>query len=71
MDIYVIQPNDTIDEISEKVQVPVQQLIWDNQLMYPCELAVGQALFINNGSIVGTGRQIQSNGYAYPFISHW
>lgn len=27
MDIYVIQPNDTIDEISEKVQVPVQQLM--------------------------------------------
>lgn len=71
MSIYVVQPGDTIDEISVITQVSVQRLIEDNQITYPYELAVGQALLVNDGSVSGAGKEIVSNGYAYPFISRW
>lgn len=71
MSIYVVDPGNNIDQIAANYQVPVQQLILDNQLVYPYELAVGQALFINDGNHPGTGKVIRSNGYAYPFISPW
>lgn len=71
MSIYVVQPGNNIDEIALNYGVPVIQIIEDNQLVYPYELAVGQALLIRDGDITGTGREIISNGYAYPFISRW
>ena len=39
-------------------------------MIYPYELAVGQALLIRNGQGERT-MEIASNGYAYPFISRW
>lgn len=70
MDIYVVQLGDTIDTIAEKLGVDVSQLITDNQLVYPYELAVGQALFVS-GYSRGQKREIYVSGYAYPFISNW
>ena len=44
MEIYVVQPGDSVDMIAEQFGVSPQQIIQDNQLIYPYELAVGQAL---------------------------
>lgn len=68
--IYVVKQGDNVDEIADKTGVPVEHIIYDNQLIYPYELAVGQALFI------GTDREspeyfVKAGGYAYPFISRW
>ena len=50
MDIYVVQPGDTIDGIAGKYGINVQTIITDNQIVYPYALAVGQALFIDLGT---------------------
>lgn len=71
MSIYVVQPGDNVDGISFEYGVLPSVVIEDNQLVYPYTLAVGQALFIRDGMTGGTGREIRSNGYAYPFISPW
>lgn len=47
MDIYVVRAGDTIDSIAQKLETDPEQLIYDNQLVYPYELAVGQALFVS------------------------
>lgn len=70
MDIYVVQPGDTVDLIASYYGIDVSQLIFDNQLVYPYELAVGQALFIGGG-VRTPSRAITVTGYAYPFISEW
>ena len=70
MEIYVVQPRDTIDIIASTYGVSADILIYDNQLIYPYELAIGQALLIRNGQRERT-MEIVSNGYAYPFISRW
>lgn len=71
MQIYVVMPGNHVDEIAAGFGVPVQQVIEDNQLVYPYELAVGQALLIRNGQDTEGKRAVISNGYAYPFISRW
>ena len=38
MTIYVVQPNDTVDTIAESYQVPVDNIIYINQLAYPYAL---------------------------------
>lgn len=70
MEIYVVQPRDTIDIIASAYGVSANTLIYDNQLIYPYELAIGQALLIRNGHKERT-MEITSNGYAYPFINTW
>lgn len=70
MEIYVVRPGDTIDSIALALGVSVEQLIYDNQLIYPYELAVGQALFVDR-NIRNADRAISVSGYAYPFISPW
>jgi len=69
-EIYVVQQGDTIDGIAEKFSVDVSRVAEDNQLVYPYELAVGQALFIDLGTR-NPAKTIRSVGYAYPFISRW
>ena len=49
MEIYVVKAGDSVDSIAASLGIPVDQLIWDNQIEYPYRLAVGQALFIGNG----------------------
>lgn len=86
MAIYVVQSGDSIDTIANRFFVDVSEIIYDNQLIYPYELALGQALFIGEnssqdeknqsteqqaGEAFNERRSLRVNGYAYPFISEW
>ncbi len=71
MDIYVVQTGDTIDLIAERAGADVQKIIYDNQLVYPFALAVGQALLIDDNTAAKDRRSLYVNGFAYPFISGW
>ena len=70
MSIYVVSPGDTVDMIANQNALDVNQIILDNQLVYPYELAVGQALYLQEGRRDAT-RSIAVSGYVYPFISQW
>ena len=70
MEIYTVETGDNIDEIAARFQVNVSDLIYDNQLVYPYRLAVGQALVIRLNRN-RERKEIISSGYAYPFISPW
>lgn len=70
MEIYVVQPGDSVDSIAQSTGADLSALLSANQLEYPYRLAVGQALFIpGGGGKVSLGPACQSLGYAYPFIS--
>lgn len=77
MEIYVVQPEDTVDRIAEETGADVASIISTNQLEYPYRLTVGQALLVSKKNEYLTEaekisrRQISSSGYAYPFISSW
>lgn len=66
----MVQPKDTVDNIARRFRISVQQIIQDNQLIYPYELAVGQALLLIQGER-SPDRSLSVSGYAYPFISPW
>lgn len=68
MEIYVVQPGDSVDIIAGYFGFSAEQIIYDNQLVYPYSLAVGQSLLINTG-MEPNRREAFYNGYAYPFIS--
>lgn len=70
MRIYVVQPGDSVDAIAASQNVPAQSIIYDNQLVYPYALAVGQALLLSDTS-GADGYPAYAGGYAYPFISRW
>ena len=70
MDIYVVRPGDTVGGIAAYYGMNVSQIIYDNQLVYPYALAVGQALFIR-GDVRMPDRSVFVSGYAYPFINMW
>lgn len=69
MDIYVVQQGDNVDAIAAKYQISVDVLTFDNQIEYPYRLAVGQALFIDDGQEAPDRRPLYVSGYAYPFIT--
>ncbi len=86
MRIYVVQPGDSVDAIADSQNVSAQTIIYDNQLVYPYALAVGQALLLSEASApsnadtsAGSGTDVFGaaeypayvGGYAYPFISRW
>ena len=77
MEIYVVQPDDTIDRIAKKTGADTASIIRTNQLEYPYRLAIGQALLVSERNKELTEaekirrRRIESSGYAYPFISPW
>lgn len=85
MKIYVVQPGDGIDAIADSQNVSAQDIIYDNQLIYPYALAVGQALLLSGAPGSGGAGAPADNtadtsmaaypayvgGYAYPFISRW
>ncbi len=68
MEIYVVNPGDTVDSIATENGVPVDTILYNNQLEYPYELAVGQALLLSKGEGERGGKTVEVNGYAYPFI---
>jgi len=73
MEIYVVKRFDSVDSIAAASGVPVERIVADNQLVYPYELAIGQALLLRNGTDITQENKIRAmiNGYAYPFISNW
>ena len=70
MEIYVVKPGDTVNTIAASRNISAETIIYDNQLIAPYELAVGQALFLGTGTRNPTGT-ISVSGYAYPFINEW
>lgn len=71
MDIYVVKEGDSVDGIAAEFQVSPQTIIFDNQLVYPYKLAIGQSLLINDGQVRENRRQAVIRGFAYPFISRY
>ena len=70
MQIYVVEPGDTIDSIAERFSVTTSEISYVNQIPPPYSLAVGQAILVQTeGVSADSGRY--SKGYAYPFISRW
>lgn len=67
--IYVVKPGDNVDKIAAEAGIPVEKLIEDNQIEYPYRLAVGEALYISDGS-KDQSYLLYSSGYAYPFIDN-
>lgn len=73
MEIYIVRSGDTVDTIADAYGIPAQSIIYDNQLVYPYPLAIGQALLLSEaGENNDTpSYPAYSGGYAYPFISRW
>lgn len=71
MGIYVVQPGDSVDSIAAAHGVSPYTVIYDNQLIPPYALAIGQALLISPETSSPPEEIIISNGYAYPYISPW
>lgn len=72
MQIRVVSSGDTVDSIAAEYGIPVDRLIYDNQLIYPYRLALGQALLIVENGEIGEGpKGIRVSGYAYTYISPW
>lgn len=71
MFIYIVEPGDTLDNIASNYGVRVEELSYANQIPYPYQLAIGQAILIPIGEEVVNKRIVTANGYAYPFISPW
>ncbi len=70
MEIYVVQPGDTVDGIARQYGVSAENIIFNNQLEAPYPLAIGQALLIGEPR-EGTERVRNAGGYAYTYISRW
>lgn len=68
MKIYVVKPGDNVDSIANAQGIPVETLVYDNQINPPYRLAVGQALYIAEYSPPEDKTPLYVFGYAYPFI---
>lgn len=69
MNIYVVRPGDRVENIADAANIPVETLIYDNQIPYPYRLAVGQAIFIGGQKQTEEKKPLYISGYAYPFIA--
>lgn len=68
--IYVVNLGDTVDSIAADYGISPQSIIYNNQLVYPYPLAIGQALLLTVNPNQSIDRKtVVTNGYAYPFIS--
>ncbi|MCD8078360.1 MAG: glycosyl hydrolase family 18 protein [Lachnospiraceae bacterium] len=70
MAVYVVKADDSVETIAAAAGVSVEQLVSENQIPYPYRLAIGQALYLPAEMTV-PGREINTNGYAYPFIGNY
>lgn len=68
MEIYVVKEGDTVDSIADRYGISASSIIFNNQLVYPYALAVGQALLLSSGAPSIPSYPAYVNGYAYPFI---
>lgn len=76
MSIHVVKEGESVDTIAAAYGITTAALLYANQIPYPYQLAIGQALLIQDRAQdeQGVDRErniIVSNGYAYPFISEW
>ena len=71
MQIYVVREGDNVDSIALNFGVSPETIIFDNQLIYPYKLALGQSLLINDGELRNDRRSAVIRGFAYPFISRY
>lgn len=71
MEIYVVRPGDSVDRIAQEFSVSAESIIWNNQLVFPYPLAVGQALLVGEYDETTDPRRIDAGGYAYTYISNW
>ena len=69
MTIYIVKPGDTVDIIASSYGISTDSIIYNNQLVYPYRLAIGQALLLTVGESNSDRLTIITNGYAYPFIN--
>ena len=44
MEIYVVNPGDTVDSVAQRYGVQTESILYANQIPYPYQLAIGQAL---------------------------
>ena len=68
MTIHVVASGDTVSSIARDYAVPLDTIIYNNQLVFPYNLAVGQALLISTMDESVPTQEVVTNGYAYPFI---
>lgn len=68
MQIYVVKEGDSVDSIAASNNTSAASIIYNNQLIYPYALAIGQALLLSSGDSPQTNYAAFINGYAYPFI---
>ena len=71
MEIYVVQPGDSVDSIAAAQGISVDSILYNNQIIYPYRLALGQALLLTKGISATERRTVNVGGYAYPFISRY
>ena len=71
MQIHVVTEGETVDTIAQAYGIPTEVLIFDNQLVYPYKLAIGQALYLPDLGAPQERSLAQVSGYAYPYISPW
>lgn len=66
-----MQPGDSVDSIAAAQGVSVDSILYNNQIVYPYRLALGQALLLSKGTPAAQRRTVNVGGYAYPFISRY
>lgn len=71
MEIYIVQPNDSVDSIARQQGVSAESILYNNQIPFPYRLAVGQALLLTKGDAPAVSPDLVAGGYAYPFISSY
>lgn len=71
MDIHVVEQGESLGQIASRYGTTTEEISYANQIPYPYQLAVGQALLIPDGTGGEQSREAVANGYAYPFISPW
>lgn len=54
MDIHVVQPGDTMYQLSQQYGVPMERLLQDNQLPDPSQLVVGQTIVVQYPELTHT-----------------
>lgn len=65
----MVQEGDSLYSIADRTGVPIWKIAFDNQIINPDRLAVGQALLILQPEESGSIRQdMYVTGYAYPFV---
>ncbi|MBQ8857726.1 MAG: LysM peptidoglycan-binding domain-containing protein [Lachnospiraceae bacterium] len=80
--IYVVDAGDTVNSIAAAYGISAEEVIYNNQLVSPYNLAVGQALLLTGAVSIGAAnevlvpvnaerRSVYVGGYAYPFISRF